>query len=153
MKKNIIWVICCIVVGLIMGKIIFNQYDTKTLPVSTETTAKVYLFQSGVYSSLENMKNASLNYDSYIYTVQDSKYYVFIGLTKNEQNKEKLKAYFESLNYNIYIKEITMNEASFLETLDQYDLLLSEAKTNNEIKEVNKSILAKYEELVQNGEN
>ena len=46
-----------------------------------------------------------------------------------------------------------LNQASFLETLDQYDLLLKETKTNQEIKEVNKSILAKYEELVVNGQN
>ena len=99
------------------------------------------------------MKNASLKYDSYIYIEQDSKFYVFVGLTKNEENKDKLKSYFESLGYDIYIKEMELNQASFLETLDQYDLLLKETKTNQEIKEVNKSILAKYEELVVNGQN
>ena len=154
MKKNIIWIGSCIIVGLLMGQIMFDQYDqVQSKKVSANVNEKVYFFQVGVYSSLENMKNASLKYDSYIYIEQDSKFYVFVGLTKNEENKDKLKSYFESLGYDIYIKEMELNQASFLETLDQYDLLLKETKTNQEIKEVNKSILAKYEELVVNGQN
>lgn len=149
MKKNIIWIIGCIVIGLIMGKIMFDQYDkNETKKVSsTVTEAKVYLFQIGVYSNLENMKSATSKYDSYIYIEQDSKYYVFVGLTKSEENKNKLKEYFESLSYDIYIKEMNLSNESFLEVLDQYDMLLKEAKTNQEIKEINKSILAKYEEM------
>lgn len=150
MKKNIIWVVGCTVIGLIMGKIMFNQYDQgdDQKVSATVTEAKVYFFQVGVYSNLENMKNASSKYDSYIYMEQDSKYYVFVGLTKSEENKEKLKTYFEQLYTDIYIKEITLNNSGFLDTLDQYDLLLKEAKTNQEIKEITKSILAKYEEMV-----
>lgn len=150
MKKNIIWVVGCTIIGLIMGKIMFDQYDQDdTKKVSgTVAEAKVYFFQVGVYSTLENMKNAAINYEDYIYIKQDSKYYVFVGLTKSEANKEKLKNYFETLYKDIYIKEITLTNSGFLDTLDQYDLLLKEAKTDQEIKEVTKSILAKYEEMV-----
>lgn len=149
MKKNIIWIITCIIIGLIMGKIMFDQYDKKdtTKVSSNQVEEKVYFFQIGAYSNLENMKNASSKYENYIYIEKDNKYYAFIGITKSEENKEKLKNYFESLSYDIYIKEINLTNASFLEILDQYDLLLKEAKTNQEIKEVNKSILAKYEEM------
>lgn len=150
MKKNIIWIVCCTIIGLMMGKIMFDQYDQeKTNKVSgIVTEAKVYFFQVGVYSNLENLQNAATQYEASIYQEQDSKYYLFVGLTKSEENKEKLKNYFESLYTDIYIKEITINNAGFLDTLDQYDLLLKEAKTNQEIKEVNKSILAKYEEMI-----
>ena len=48
---------------------------------------------------------------------------------------------------------MNLDHSGFLENLSQYDLLLKEAKTNQEIREINKSILAKYEELVINGQN
>lgn len=150
MKKNIIWVVSCTIIGLIMGKIMFDQYNNNDTQKAsgTITEAKVYFFQVGVYSSLENMKNAAVNYGDYIYREQDSKYYLFVGLTKSEENKEKLKTYFKKLYNDVYIKEIVLTNSGFLDTLDQYDLLLKEAKTDQEIKEVTKSILAKYEEMV-----
>lgn len=153
MKKNLIWIVSCIVVGLIMGKIMFDQYDDNTKQTSAVLSEKVYLFQAGVYSNFENMKSAGAKYDNYIYMEKDSKYYLFIGITKSEENKEKLKQYFDSLSYETYIKEMNLDHSGFLENLSQYDLLLKEAKTNQEIREINKSILAKYEELVINGQN
>lgn len=138
-----------------MGKIMFDQYDNKdTKKVSTTNVSEdVYFFQAGVYSNLENMKNATSSYHSYSYLKKDDKYYVFLGITKNEENKEKLKKYFEELSLDVYIKQITMDNAGFLENLDQYDILLKTAKTKEEIQAVNDSILAKYEELVNNGKN
>lgn len=138
-----------------MGKIMFDQYDNKdTKKVSTTNVSEnVYFFQAGVYSNLENMKNATSSYHSYSYLKENDKYYVFLGITKNEENKEKLKKYFEELALDVYIKQITMDNAGFLENLDQYDILLKTAKTKEEIQAVNDSILAKYEELVNNGKN
>lgn len=155
MKKNIISIVVCVLVGSFMGKIMFDQYDNKdTKKVSTTNVSEdVYFFQAGVYSNLENMKNATSSYHSYSYLKKDDKYYVFLGITKNEENKEKLKKYFEELSLDVYIKQITMDNAGFLENLDQYDILLKTAKTKEEIQAVNDSILAKYEELVNNGKN
>ena len=99
MKKNLIWIVSCIVVGLIMGKIMFDQYDDNTKQTSAVLSEQVYLFQAGVYSNFENMKSAGAKYDNYIYMEKDSKYYLFIGITKSEENKEKLKQYFDSLSY------------------------------------------------------
>ena len=61
MKKNIIWIGSCIIVGLLMGKIMFDQYDqVQSKKVSANVNEKVYFFQVGVYSSLENMKNRKI---------------------------------------------------------------------------------------------
>ena len=153
MKKYLISIISCVLVGLLMGKIIFEQYKSNdTLVVSTTSISEeVYFFQTGVYSSLDNMKKAMSNINSYAYILEDNKYYVFLAITKNEENKEKLKNYFNSLSYNIYIKKITIDNEAFLNTLNEYDKLLKDASSNSDIKKINDAVLEKYEELVNNG--
>ncbi len=153
MKKYLISIISCVLVGLLMGKIIFEQYKSNdTLTVSTTSISEeVYFFQTGVYSSLDNMKKAMSNINSYAYILEDNKYYVFLAITKNEENKEKLKNYFNSLSYNIYIKKITIDNEAFLNTLNEYDKLLKDASSNSDIKKINDAVLEKYEELVNNG--
>jgi galactitol-specific phosphotransferase system IIB component len=149
MKKSLISIISCVLIGLILGKIMFDQYD-KTELASTITQEKAYFFQVGVYSNLENMENATKTMDNYAYINQDDKYYVFLAITKNEQNKEKLKNYFQDLSIDIYIKEIVLDDIALSQNIDQYDILLNQAKTNDEIKSINKSVLATYEELKKN---
>ena len=93
---------------------------------------------------LNNLKNVN-----YVYQLIDNKYYVYVGMTRNKDNIEKLKKYFKSLSYDIYVKEITVN-GEFAENLSQYDLLLDEATTNESISTILKTTLAKFEEFNEN---
>ncbi len=135
-----------------MGTYMFSQYDKKKIEkVSTGTkyiNQTVYAFQYGVYSNKENMLN-NLKNVNYVYQLIDNKYYVYVGMTRNKDNIEKLKKYFKSLSYDIYVKEITVN-GEFAENLSQYDLLLDEATTNESISTILKTTLAKFEEFNEN---
>ena len=153
MKKYIVPFIICVSIGLIMGKIMFEQYDKTETVSATVNSYPVYFFQAGVYEQEQNMKNASSRYESYISIKKDDKYYVFLAMTKNEENMEKLKGYFKNLGYDIYVKKINIDNKGFIENLEQYDILLKEATTNDEINAVNKSVLATYEEMMNSGEN
>ena len=152
MKKYIAPIILCVLIGLSMGKIMFEQYN-KSIPVSTPPIETIYFLQAGVYEIEENMKKACSKYDSYISVYKDNKYYVYLAMTKNTENLEKLKGYFKNLGYDIYVKEITINNSGFIENLNQYDLLLKQANTNDQINAINKSILATYEEMMNNDQN
>lgn len=153
MKKGIFIISLCIIAGLFLGTYTFNKLenkDTKKVSANVLTNQNVYAFQYGVYSNKDNLK--SLEGINYTYEYLNDKYYVYVGMTKNEKNIEKLKKYFESINYPIYVKEIEVN-GEFAETLKQYDLLLDEAVQNESIKTILESVIAKYEELAINDEN
>ena len=152
MKKYFLTLVMCVLTGLILGKIMFNQYEIdNTKKVSSNSIEKVYFFQVGVYAKFENLKHAKENYTNSIYIKQDDKYYLFVGMTKDIENKEKLKKYFDELTYDTYVKEIEVSNQGFLENLAQYDMMLKSANTIDEIKNINDTILAKYEELTVNG--
>ena len=133
----------------------FSQYDKENIEnvslTSNYIDQKIYVFQYGVYSNKNNMIN-NLKNINYTYQLIDNKYYVYVGMTKNKENIEKLKKYFKSLSYNIYLKEIEV-DGKFVETLEQYDLLLDEAVTNESISTILSTTLAKFEEFNENKRN
>ena len=142
--KRIFPVILGLVVGLIFTVLFYKQYDAEF--VFNEEKI-VYVFQQGVYSSVDAIdKNVgALNY--YVYEKSGDMYYVYAAFTTNEKNKDKLKGYFEDLGYSMYVKEISLNNTTFLESLEQYDLLMASIDDESAIGAINASVLGLYEEV------
>lgn len=147
--KNIFPVVLCILVGFFMGNFMFKQYKSDTDLVSL-TGENLYFLQTGVYSSLDSMKEAMKNTSYYIYTKENDVYYSYIGITKNKNNLEKLKGFYKQEGYDIYVREIFVSDISFLTVLEQYDNLLLETTDNNILKSIEEQVLNKYEELIIN---
>ena len=147
--KVIVPFLLAVVVGFLLGKFMFNQYDSKVnlKSVFNDNGEDVYFIQHGVYSSKESMEKNVIKLNSYIYEEKENKYYVYIGITKLSQNAQKLKDFFENKGYSIYIKQIKITNNSFLEALVSYDDLLSKTVDNKAIMEVCNQVLAKYKEL------
>lgn len=144
----------CVLLGGLMGKFMLDQYKVKEEEVSVAfASSNVYFIQQGVYSSIESMEENINNVAYYIYNENDGKYYAYIGMTLKKENAEKLKNYFKNIGYETYIKEFTVNNASFLEVLQQYDLMLENTEDTNTISAICSQVLGKYEELVLSDEN
>lgn len=157
MKKNVILILSAIILGLYMGNNFLSQYKgnqnkKESIQVSTQTET-LYFLQAGVYSNLDNVKKNSEKFKYYIYKQENDLYFVFIGITKNSDNANKLKDYYNSLGYDIYVKEYDVTNVAFLEVLDQYDQLLSQTADSETYETLCSHILGKYEELVLNDEN
>jgi len=142
--KKIFPVILGLVVGLIFTKLFYDQYDTDYVFGSNEI---VYVFQQGVYSSVESINDnvGSLNY--YVYEKTGDMYYVYAAFTTSEENMNKLKGYFNDLGYSMYVKEVSLYDSAFLESLKQYDLLMESIDDESAINAINASVLGLYEEV------
>ena len=145
MKKSLFLIITAILLGLLFSKILFGQY--KSLPVSTDSK-KIYFIQQGVYSSEASMKENTSKLAHYTYEKIGDKYYVYACFTKESDNINIIKKYFDSINYSIYAKEMNVNNEQFINVLEQYDYLLSAVENPETIKNVCKQIVTKYEEMV-----
>lgn len=155
MKKNLILIIVCLGLGTYMGYIMFDSYkkeETKPVSIGSKIN-KLYFIQIGVYSNLDDMKQKLSNIENYTYTKENNLYHVYVGITKNEENKEKIKEYFNKLGYDTYVKEFEIENENFNEVLTQYDILLKETNDEKTIATVCNQILNKYEELVVNAES
>lgn len=151
MKKNLISIFFCCLIGLSLSFYMFKQYDKKEIPTSIAVETLDFL-QIGVYSSKETMEENVKNVNYYIYTEENNQFHVFVAITK-EENFEKVKGYYESLGYDIYKKEISVSNQSFLEILNQYEMMLKEITDTSTIGTIESQVLSKYEELVINEQN
>lgn len=146
--KNVYFFIFCIAIGVYLGNFMLSQYkktdDTASADKKIQT---VYFFEQGVYSSKEEMEKNTSSISYYIYNEQNGKYYVYIGMTAKEANKEKLNNYFKGLGYAVTIKTYDIYNEAFLEILMQYDLMLEQTEGDT-IGAIESQVLGKYEELV-----
>ena len=151
MKKYIVTILGSIVVGYFLASFLFKQYDyDDNIKTVFSSDTKVYLIQQGVCSSLESMKENMIGFNYYIYSYENDKYYTYIAITKSLENLEKLKGYYKSLGYSIYVKEIDINSSDYINILDQYDNLLSTTDKKETIDAIMMQVLSKYEEMNMN---
>ena len=148
--KNVYPIVSAIIIGLCLAKFMFNQYnyDPNVSTVFSNGT-NLYFLQQGVYSSYDTMEQNCASFPHYIYTVSDNKYYVYVAITKSEENLEKLKGYYYNLGYSIYVKELNVSNQEFINILEQYDVLLSKSSENSVIEAITTQTLLKYEELIK----
>ncbi|MDD2489936.1 MAG: hypothetical protein PHY26_01610 [Bacilli bacterium] len=147
MKKTFFYIALAIIIGFIYGKLLFDQYD-KELEAAFKKTSVIYILQQGVYSSLDNVEKNTTKLDYYIVDKDNEYYRVYVGITQNKNNVPKIKEIYTKLGNDIYVRELTNNNQAFLEILTQYDLLLEPVTDEEQISQIEKQVLAKYEELV-----
>lgn len=152
-NKTIIYVILAILIGVILGKNIYDGYAKEIENTFVEdSNVQVYLIQYGVYSSNESMLENTKNLKNYFYYEEDDKFYVLIGITSDNDLKEKIVNSYD-LDADVYMKQIKTDNTTFLETLKQYDNLISSTEDKNTIITAEKQILSKYDELILRSES
>ena len=151
MKKYLLTILVALIVGFFLGNFLLKQYnDYNSLTVSTETT-ELYFFQYGVYSNLENMEENTINLENYIYKIEDNKYYVYIGLTGNKNNIDKLNKYFKSLGYDVIVKSYYISNQEFINLLNNFDEVIKNTEDSTVLSSIICQTLQKYEEVVNSG--
>lgn len=151
MKKYLLTILFALIVGFFLGNFLLKQYnDYETITVSVENK-ELYFFQYGVYSSLENMEENTINLENYIYKIEDKKYYVYIGLTGNKNNIDKLNKYFKSLGYDTIVKSYSISNEEFINLLNNFDEVIKDTEDNTVLSSIICQTLQKYEDVVNNG--
>lgn len=141
--------IAIIILGIFSGKIIYNKIsDVYALNIKKDNY--VYLLQLGVYKDKNSMDNDTVDIQNKLVVKENNNYYVYVGISKNKENLKKISSIYNKLGYNLYFYEREIKNKDFLTNLEQFDILLSNAESNNEIDSINSVILSSYEEMVLN---
>ena len=142
MKKYFLSIFMCIIVGVLLSRILFNQYNTN---LAFKNEEKAYFFLIGKYKNMEDFKDSN-KYDSYIYIKTKDGYYIYTAITKD--NYEKVQNYMDRLGYKTTVEEKNVN-SKFLSRLKEYDDRLKETDNTLDIKRIISDILKSYEELIK----
>lgn len=150
-KSTILCVLGAVMIGILIGRYIFNEYKATAETTMKDINSSIYLMQYGVYSTEESMIQNSKKLKNYFYFKDNDGYHVLIGITKKEDLKQKIMNAYK-ITENIYMKKENTNNQEFLNLLDQYDNLVSSTDDSDTIINAEKQILSKYEELILQSE-
>lgn len=150
-KTTILYILGAILIGVFIGKYVYNGYQNETKEAFKDMNENIYLLQYGVYSSNDSMIENTKNLKDYFYYIENNKYHVIIGVTMDKDLKDKIKN-ANSIDNDIYIKKVSINNDEFIESLKQYDNLIKNTEDKTTILTAEKQILSKYEELIINNE-
>ena len=151
MKKYLLTFLIALVIGFFLSNFFLTQYkDFEGIKVSS-TGENLYFIQYGVFSNLESLEENTISLQNYVYNKQDNLYYVYVGITKLEENAEKIVKFYKNLGYEAKIKEFAITNKNFLDLLKNYDEILKNTDDETAIASIINQILMKYEEVVISG--
>ena len=146
MKKYLTTIIISILVGFLLSYYMLKEYESVNIIPVFNVKETAYLVQQGVYSSMESMQENTSFLTDYIYSVIDNMYYVYIGISLESDNVNKIQEYYKNKDINTIIKTTTISDTELLNSLRQYDMVLKETNEEETIKEIIKQTLSKYKE-------
>lgn len=118
--------------------------------VNTFSEGKTYYFiQEGVYSSKEIMTENTKDIQVKTVDTLNDKQYVYLGITRDNNNAKKIKDIYEKKGYQIYIKEQNLSNEEFYNNVTQFDILVNSTDKASEILTIEEVVLANYEELIK----
>lgn len=148
--KIYLFVVFSIIIGTLIGIIIFKEYDETKIAFSIKN--EVYFLQQGVYKDINNLNNNTNNISNFIYFEENGIYKVYVGITTNKKIADKLKNIYNERNIDIYVKQGTINDVGFIEKLKQYDNQINETNEESKILDINLQVLSEYK-MVMESEN
>lgn len=149
MKLNIVVpIICAILLGYLCASFIFNQYGVNSLVFSEDSN--VYYLQCGAYTTEEASKKEIEGITEKITIKEGEKYYSYIGMTTNNKIAKNIQKMYKDKGIDIYVKSSYLENDDFISQLNQYDVLLEASKNIEEVNSVLKTVLATFDEFIQN---
>lgn len=144
-KRFIFSLIIAIVSGALLGHTLFEKFKEEEQTVFNDMSP-IYFLREGVYDNLEYALTSANKFDTKIIVKEKAKYYLYLAISKSEDNLASIKKIYNDKNLVVETKNIS-NE-SFLTALEQMENLFKKASSDEEKLTIEKVILANYEELV-----
>ncbi|CDE95971.1 MAG: hypothetical protein SO067_02535 [Bacilli bacterium] len=139
-KKVFTPIIMGVILGSICGKIAYKIYSDDL--ENKFSTKKVYILEYGTYNTFDNMKEDN-NQNNYIYYIDNNQYKSIVGITKNENNIEKIKKLY---NTDLKVKEFYIEEKEINEKQDEFDQKLSNSTKEEDTRKLLDDIINLYKE-------
>lgn len=141
LKKVLFPCFLSIVCGAICGRLVYGIYDKKL--DEDLNGKKIYLIQSGAYSTYDNMVSNTLLSNYIYYEDDDGLYKSIIGITEDYDNIEKIKNTYKA---DVVISEYYSKDEELNKKIKEYDDKIKKATDVKEIKSIVLEMLTLYKD-------
>ena len=129
-----------IICGFICGKLVYSVYNEDI--ENRFSSSKLYLIENGSYLTYDNMREENSG-NNYVYYKDDDGYKTVVGITKNEDNINKIKSLYSD---TVRVEEYYISSDLLNDKQIEYDMMLSNTDDLYEVREVVDNILNLYRE-------
>ena len=126
--------------GFVCGKMVYQIYDDEL--ESKLTSSRLYLVQNGEYLTYDSMREENSG-NNYVYYKDEDGYKTVIGITRNEDNIDKIKRLYSD---SVKIEEYYVSNELLNEKQNEFDKILSNTDDVYKVREVVDNILNLYRE-------
>ena len=124
--------------GYVCGKLVYQVYEDKI--DDKLSSSRLYLVENGEYLTYDSMREEN-NGSNYIYYKDDDNYKTVIGITRNEDNIDKIRSLYDT---TVRVNEYYISNDYLNDKQDEYDVMLSNTDDMREVREVVDNILNLY---------
>ena len=142
MKSFIIPIVSAVILGYICANYVINEYE------NPNNDNSIYFLQIGVSDKEDNDKYKDIK--NKITIKENNLYYTYIGITMDKNIANKIKKIYRNNDIDIYVKKKKYDNDTFISQLEQYDILLKNVTSKQEIDNILNSILSTFEENLNN---
>ena len=132
MMKNIKIILLALIISFFIGYFLISDYLNNNKDI---TYAIIY----GEYNK-DEFEKETLKLNNYIYRINNDKYIVYLGLTRNEKNISKLKEFYQKKGYSISIGSIKVDD-KLKSLIEDCDILLEKVSEEETIEKIENKIL------------
>lgn len=145
MKKNF-WIplTIAIVLGFISAQIVYSTYRNNL----SSSSYNAYLLQIASFENVDSISSDMKDNADYLIVNENNMYNVYVGITTDLSNANKIKNIYGKKDIEVYIKPTVINNIEFVSNLEQYDLLISEVENEDNLISISDVVLSSYEEIV-----
>lgn len=145
-KSVIIPLLFAVVLGFYGAKIVYGFNRVKK--TISEISHNAYAIQYGVYKDPSTLEKTLSSLDDYVVSLEDDKYYVYLGFTTDYSNLSKIRDMYKNMGVDVYIREVLIKNEEFINNLEQFDVLLDNVNGTTDILAINSAILSSYDEMI-----
>ena len=136
-------IILAVILGYLCASYALDEYNMNYKDIPNN----IYYLQIGAYTNKNNIEKDLPNIKNKLIVKEEDKYYVYVGITSDYENALKIRDLYKEKNVNLYIKDGYINNKDFILELEQYDILIRNSNTYEEVNSILESILSTLEEV------
>lgn len=143
MKKLFTLLFLSMFISIILGNYIFTSYKSNMESIIASSSYEdIYMILYGSYNN--KSKVDGLNIDNYILKKEGNYYRVYVGMTCDLDNANRIKNIYLKQGVSVYIRNDASYDIDFVDYIKSFDNYTD--KTDEDILEIQKNIVKKYKD-------
>jgi len=146
-KNTMKLVFFTILIGSFFGMLIHNHYLDDVF--AFQDINVFYFLQEGTYSSRELVRANTRNLNTKLVVEDNGMYHVYVAITRDVSVRDYIIELYQEKDIEIHSKEKVFNHLEFQTNIDQFDLLLRNSTTIEEINSISAVVLSNFEQTIR----